>query len=257
MHDANVENLQILDNSLVLFEPGRNVRRLASTTTDIYQHRMLLKQIPYNKAVIAHLASLIRRDLDAGRRFRVFDCMKVLRAVIVSNPVDRPLPERIVDDLFAVYRALILTAREEVQWCVSRIVRGQALAPEGIQWLLDHWRDSDHVVNRLLRYPKPNPCIRQWAMECYRTRQLASRKSELMALLIDEDIPEFLRQEPADELAWSIFYAHLPQEHKVQLLKTLVNGMTSGVLLDLARRLDAVVLIRTGIKCMQVKLRSV
>jgi hypothetical protein len=247
----------MLDNSLVLFEPGPNIKRLVTTTTAIYQHRTLLKQIPYNKEVIAHLASLIRRDLDNGRRFRVFDCLKTLRAVIASNPVDRPLPGRIVDDLFAIYRTLILTAREEVQWCVSRILRGQTLAPEGIKWLLDHSRDSDHIVNRLLRYPTPNPFIRQWAMECYLDGHLADRKSELMALLIDEGIPDFLRQEPADELAWGIFYSRSPKEKKLQLLKTLINDMTSAVLLDLARRLDAVVLIRAGIRSMKVKLCSV
>jgi hypothetical protein len=78
-----------------------------------------------------------------------------------------------------------------------------------------------------------------------------------MALLIDEDIPHFLRQEPADELAWGIFYARLSKAKKVQLLKTLISGMTSSVLLDLARRLDAVVLIRAGIKNMEGKLRNV
>jgi hypothetical protein len=52
--------------------------------------------------------------LDKGRRFRVFDCLKVLRAVIASYPTDHPLPEHIVDHLFAIYRTLILTTREEV-----------------------------------------------------------------------------------------------------------------------------------------------
>jgi hypothetical protein len=180
----------------------------------------------------------------------------VLRSIVASNHLDHPLPEAIVDDLFAIYRALILTAREEVQWRLSRILRGQTLPSDAVQWLIEHWDESDHIVNRLLRYPAPNSSIRQWAMDCYQNNCLPSRKSEILALLIDEDIPEFIRHESPDELAWAIFYSRLSKARKVQLIGHLVDRMTSPMLLDLAKRLGSAILIRAGIRSMKAKMKK-
>jgi hypothetical protein len=253
VQDANESNLRILQEALVLFEPARYIKKLTTSTADLYQNRRLLKQIPYNKPVIGHLARLILNDLESGRRFRLFDCLKVLRSIIASNYFDRPLPESIVTDLFAIYRNLIFTTREEVQWCLSRILRGQILAPRAIQWLLEHWDESDHIANRLLRYPVPNLSIRQWAFDCYQNSRLPDRKSEILALLIDEDIPDFVQQEPPDELAWGIFYSRSSKARKVQLISALVDRMTSPVLLDLAKRLSSAALLLAGIRSMKDK----
>jgi hypothetical protein len=256
MRDPNGPSLETLEDALVLFEPARYIRKLVASTTDIYRNRGLLKQIPYNKQIIGHLAKLILHDLEEGRRFRVFDCLRVLRSNIVASYFDRPLPEPTVNDLFAIYRALILTAREEAQWCLSRILRGQILSPEAVHWLLEHWNESDHIVNRLLRYPVPSPPIQQWAIDCYRKNRLPDRKSEILALLIGKDIPDFLQHEPPDELAWGVFYSRLSKARKVQLIAALVDRMTSPVLLDVAKRLSSAALLRAGIRSMKAKIRN-
>lgn len=257
MQDANEQNIRTLENALVFFEPARFIRKLTASTSDIYQNRALLKQIPYNQKVIGHLAKLIRHDLEHMRRFRIFDCLSVLRSIIASNYFDRPLPEPIVSDLFAIYRALILTAREKVQWRLSRILRGQILALEAVQWLLEHWDESEHIINRLLRYPVTNSSIQKWAINCYQNNRLPNRKSEILALLIEEDIPDFLKHEPPDSLAWGIFYSRVSKVRKVQLISDLVNRMSSPVLVDLAKRLGSAVLVREGIRSMKVKIKNI
>jgi hypothetical protein len=76
-------------------------------------------------------------------------------------------------------------------------------------------------------------------------------------LLIEEDIPDFLKHEPPDELAWGIFYSRVSKVRKVQLISDLVDRMSSPVLVDLAKRLGSAVLVREGIRSMKVKIKNI
>ena len=83
-----------------------------------------------------------------------------------------------MDDLFSIYQSLILSAREEVQRCLSRLLKDRTLSREAAAWLLGHWSESEHIVNRLLLYPQPTPPIVAWAAERYERGDLPDRRTE-------------------------------------------------------------------------------
>ncbi len=73
------ERQKQLKDGLLLFEPKRLLGRIGNVR-DVFEHRHLLKQAQFSPKTAEHLARLISDALKAGKRFRVFDSLKVLRA---------------------------------------------------------------------------------------------------------------------------------------------------------------------------------
>lgn len=226
----------ILARALIFFEPVAEVRSRVTDVRAMWELRHELKRISYHPAVLSHLARLVRAALTESRRFRVLDCVKVLRAQVVASE-GRKVPSRVVRDLFAIYRQLILAGHEELHWALSRLIRDQKLTDEEIAWLVEHSRESDHIVNRLLRYPVPHPAVAAWAKQCYAVGLLSDRKSELLALLIPEDgIAPFAKEHPV-VLAWALVRAGIPLERKLAHLERLEPRLPTAVIADISRRL--------------------
>ena len=232
----SADEILFLKRALIFFDPGAKVRSRVSDVRMMWELRHELKRLSYHPAVLSHLARLVRGALTENRRFRVFDCVKVLRAQIVASE-GRKVPSRVVRDLFAIYRQLILTGREELQWALSRLIRDQKLTDEEIAWLVERWRESDHLVNRLLRYPVPHPAVVAWARQCYAAGLLSDRKSELLALLIPEDgIAPFAKEDPVD-LAWALLRVGIPVERKLAHLERLESWLPAALIADISLRL--------------------
>ena len=158
------ERQKQLRDGLLLFESDKLADRLKNVR-DIFTHRLVLKQSPFDVKTVTHVARLVRDALKAKTRFRVFDSLKVLRALIVAGD-GRKLPPPTVRILFDIYREIIFKSREDMQWCLSRLIKDQTLDDVSVTWLIDHWSESTHIINRLLLYPKANPKITNW---CYRS----------------------------------------------------------------------------------------
>ena len=224
---------QLLARTLMFFDPVPHVRCRVRSVGDIFEIRHELKRLVYRPAVLSHLARLVRRALAEGRRFRVFECVRVLRAQAVAAD-GRVLPAPVVRDLFAIYQRLILGGREELQWALSRLVKDQRLNEDEIRWMAERWRESDHLVNRLLRYPVPHPAVTAWIRERYANRELRDRTSELLALLIPEDgIAPFSREDPI-VLAWAVFKANLPLDKKLGNMESLVTHLPAELIAEMS-----------------------
>lgn len=232
----SVEDKLFLARALIFFEPEAEVSSRVPDVRAMWELRYELKRLSYHPAVLSHLARLVRAALTEYRRFRVFDCVKVLRAQVVASE-GKKLPSRVVRDLFAIYRQLILAGREELQWALSRLIRDQKLTDGEIAWLVEHWRESDHLVNRLLRYPVPHPNVAAWARQCYAAGLLSDRKSELLALLIPEDgIAPFAKEDPV-VLAWALVRLGIPLERKLAHLAALEPRLPAALIADISLRL--------------------
>ena len=247
MNQTTASRRQILEESLVLFTPDESLPHLVVSVADIYLHRSLLKQIPFTDESFAHMTLLVRDAVESHARFRVLDCLKVLRAVIKRAPENHRLPEHTVENVVAIYQELILRIGEDGQWCLSRLLLGQPVSDVALQWLIANWNASEHITNRLLRYPEKNVAIAAWARAQYEANTLANRKSEIIALLIDARIPAFTQHEPPEVLAWAIYYARTVVSAKVALLQPLISKLPVEMAIDLARRFDSKDLIH---KCL-------
>lgn len=231
----SLDDKQLLSRSLIFFEPKAEVIRRISDVRAMWELRHELKQLSYHPAVFSRLARLVRAALAENRRFRVLDCVKILRVQVIESK-GRQLPSPIVRDLFAIYRQLIFAGREELQWALSRLIRDQKLTDEEVAWLIEHWQESDHLVNRLLRYPVPHPKVAAWARQCYAAGLLSDRKSEVLALLILEDgIVPFAKEDPV-VFAWALVRVALPLEQKLAHLEALAR-LPAEVIVDISCRL--------------------
>src|SRR5258708_33414340 len=102
---------KILGDGLMLFE-SRNVAGRIKHVRDIFIYRQSLKQSPFNADTLHYVARLVRDALNARSRFRVFDSIRVLRAIVL-NGNGRKVSSPTVQLLFDIYQHLILKSRDE------------------------------------------------------------------------------------------------------------------------------------------------
>lgn len=90
-------------------------------------------------------------------------------------------------------------------------------------------------MNRLLRYPEKNRQVAAWAEQVYKNNKLQDRISEVIGLLIDEDIPTYV-SERGNELIWAIYYS-LCSDIKQELLKKYYTQEVLETVLMVSSRL--------------------
>jgi hypothetical protein len=176
--------------------------------------------------------------------------LKVLRAII-KNKDNGKLSSSTITKLFNLYQHYIFDEREEVQWCVSSLLKDKQLLDSEIQWFIGNYDKSVHLINRLLRYPIQNELIRKWALRAYTNKKLTERRSELIALLIEDDIPDAARGEKNEVLLWSVYYAKIEKQKKSVLLSKYFLQMILSHLLTFAcglQRISVGITVRDKLK---------
>jgi predicted nucleotidyltransferase len=121
---------------------------------------------------------------------------------------------------------------------VSVLIRDQILDDEDLNWLISNYQKSEHIVNRLLRYPDKNKLVKLWAAKVYLKRELISRNSELIGILIEEDIPGFVDTSDTSEVIWGIYYAKCSEKIKYQLIIKYMDMVSVKEVVKVAIRLS-------------------
>jgi hypothetical protein len=228
---------EFLEKRLMLFYPEDYLPRFVSTIQDIFENRFLLRNLPCNNQVLNYLLTIIVKSVDEGKRFRTLPTLKVIKAIVKNKSQETELERGVVKQLFHLYKKYIFAENEEVQWCVSIFIKDQVLDDEDVEWLISNYDNSSHIINRLLRYPIRNELITAWAKKAYRQNKLEDRKSEVVAILIENDIPSFVKNIDRKAILWSIYYAKVPDEIKLKLLKRYASVKNVDAALDISLRL--------------------
>ena len=197
--------------------PEQSLPRYIHSTKDIYQHRSLLKQLLLSEYTLNYLLDIVIASVKNKSRIRTLDCLRVLRAVLRNNPFGIEISNEAISKLFFLHQKFIFHKNEQVCACANMLVKSQRLDDESIAWVIANWEKSDHLLNRLLRYPENHHLIIQWATEIYQSGKLRDRKSEIIGILIGENIPAFVR-ESSNSIIWAIYYSKVPDEIKQKLL---------------------------------------
>ncbi len=221
---------------LMIFEPDEYLPKFVKSTHDIYQHKSVLKQLPCTDFVMGYLAYIVLDDIRIAKRFRRADCLKVLRDIIRNNETTPRFSQKTTRVLFQIYQALIFKVPDDTKWAVSVLIKGQTLGESEIQWLIENYWKSVHILNRLLLYPEPNPLIEAWAECVYKANEFPDREAEIVALLIHNDIPAYVRCKNELKLE-AIARARISDSVKEALIKEFACLNTSDIVRDLALRL--------------------
>ena len=227
-----------LKNHLLKYELEDLFEKIKSVK-DIYRYRHILKQIKSQEKFVVLAADLILIAIQNKQRFRKLECLKILQKLIRNLPQEEDLLEKTVGKLFEIYKYFILPEKEDIQWCVSSIIKGKKLGDDAIDWLISNQLSSKHIVNRLLLYPKTHPKIKNWAKEALSNDIFPERRSDLIALLIEDDQPKFLETENSSTIQWAIFKSRIPYEAKINLLNIYSDFNSFQETIKIADRLDS------------------
>ena len=212
---------------------------MMSSVDDIFANRYHLRDARCTPKDLKHLLDLVLSAISEGWRFRQTECLKVLKRIIKRWPSHRSFPLDVTDRLFQLYTHYIYSTSEETHWAVSVMLKGRILRDEQIHWFIEHYEDSDHILNRLLRYPGRHPLICAWARKVLRdSSALPKRRSELLGLLIDDSIPRMASKESSKILAWAIYYSAARDTTKAQLLKRAFDLDNLWDIVEIAERCD-------------------
>lgn len=246
-------HIQILKLHLAFFSPEDVIPHHIKTTRDIYENRSFLKTLPYSDFTLSYLAKIILDDLENNKRFRKNDCIKVLRRIIINFDGDPQLQSETIKLLFSIYKKLIFIVSETNQWYLSRIIKDQKLDESDIKWLIENSDESVHLLNRLLRYPTYHPMICKWAEKVYQDNKYKDRESEIIALLILDDIPPYIEIENCNQILWAIYYSRTSLDMKERLLINYFSPECFKSALEISLRLNLRSVIDEMIKKLSTK----
>jgi hypothetical protein len=231
--------IQYLELHLLTYKPEEYVLGQIKTIRDLYEHRTPLKAFIGTDRIVSHIAAIMVAAIDGGIRMRTLDCLKVLRALVKSKQPTALKPHTI-GMLFKIYQQFIFRDNENVQWCVSVILKGKVLSDDAIDWLVQNFSKSEHIVNRLLLYPEPHPKIRKWAKRIHDEGGLPRRRSEVLALLLTQASADHLaRNNDLNTFAWAVFKSHLERQQKIALLGKYSAFETFASVIEIADRLES------------------
>lgn len=237
------------------FAPYKYLQQFVSTTTDIYEERYLLKEVLFDDKSIDYIVQIIVDDLYENRRFRRVECLKVLKTIIRNRSSQATFSKGLIEKLFYLYQTYIFTSNEEIQWVVSTFIKDQPLTEDQLIWLIENYQESDQIVNTLLRYPFRNQLITDWARKVLDSSELQNRMSEVIGILINEDIPEDIDCDN-ETLIWSIYYSKCTKSQKKKMILKYLDYEEYSPAIDVAYRLGIEEISKTLLKHYRGLLKS-
>ena len=228
---------RIVESHLVAFEPEVVLPTLAPNVQGLYANRSFIRLAPCTDFVLGYIAQMLVDVTEKGLRFRKYECLRNIRQIIRGHAEPVNLSPNIVDLLFQLYRHYIYSEKEDIQWCVSTYLKDRILSAEHLSWLIANASTSTHLVNRLLRYPKYEPAIVDWARSALDGDLFPERRAELLGMVTADELPDIAAKFPADAVLWGIYYSRVGLERKSLLLRSVVTEESAEAALTIAMRL--------------------
>jgi len=233
--------LQSVELTLLTFEPDSFVSKYLRSVDDVAMHRSILRSCVYSDAAVEHLADLVWDRVSEKKRKNLLYGLQAIKWLLQNRDKRnlRILPSTI-DRLFELYTYFISDRLEEIRWCVSAILKDKPLRQHQVRWLLKNADGSEHIVNRLLRYPRFNPFIRDWARLAIHKPELHKRRAEILGRLITDKLPPEAESLPGEVILWGIFYSSANLRVKENLIVQCASTENLDATLAICLRLGLV-----------------
>lgn len=244
MEPFDCENtVQFLELELFKLRPSEYIKQYVTSMRDVYEKRAMLKECYLDFDSFDYLLSIFV-DLAKGEsKFtRRLDCFKVLKYAVKYNFTGQQFPNRIKDKIFYLYKKYIFSENEDIAWCLSVMLKDQVLENDQIEWLIENCSKDENILNRVLRYPKVNELIEDWANTVVDAGEDAGefegRRSEVYGILIKDTMPEKLKCKDSKALVWGIYYSKNSDEVKQNLLIEFADRSNLGSVAEICHRLN-------------------
>ena len=206
------ENLTQLEDSYFRNFPISIPTELLTEYKTVIELKKLIKYAKPDRRILNNLLDIAIQRISNNQRFQKNTFIKLIRRHTKTIFIDKEIKEKI----FYVFQSLITKVNDETAWSLTVLLKDIELLDEQINWLIKNFEISEHIQNRLLRYPVPNQDISSWAKECIDRKILESRLSELIGLQLNYN-PSF-KHHYKRALIWGIHYSKLDNLIKEQLL---------------------------------------
>jgi hypothetical protein len=248
--DSQEDILRYLRTELFTLTPAANIRQYVASVGDIYEMRALLKECRWDTDSLDYLLSVFVQAVTTRSRFvKKVDCFKVLRYAIRRNFSVVQLPNGILDKLFFLYKEFLCSTppvHGDIVYWLSVALKDQILSAEQVGWLVENVTrlEDETILNRLLRYPARNEVIERWAMQSVDSDLIQGRESEVYGILINDRIPDMLKEKDPDKLAWGVYYSKNSTDTKERLLLDVAGRTNYRSVCSICYRLNLPSVIR-------------
>ena len=201
--------------------------------------------IKYNKCTnkcYKYLLNLVvsSNDKILVKKDRVI--LSVLRNIVRNNS-NIYLDKETSKIAFEVFKKYVFHKNADIRNCANRLLVGVELDDVSIKWLIENVGSSEHILNRLLRYPKNDAQIYEWAIGQYKDGCLTERISEVIGILIMTNIPEYIYSTNR-EVLWGVYYSRISDSEKRRLLYSLYKPDIMSDFIIICKRLGYYILIK-------------
>ena len=216
----------MLEKYLLLFYPDKYIKQYIATPKVIFENRILLRNIRFTSQSFRNLVQAVIDAIEDKNKIRTLHRLIILKSILYSNR-EVELEKDVIDMLFHLFRLYIFSQGTSLNVEISRqannLIRNQPLDETQILWLIENYKRSGHILNRLLRYPGVNENVVNWARTLYEQNELPERRAEVVGLLISDTLPELCINEDVNMVLWAIYYSRNSPAIKRKLLLSVVN----------------------------------
>jgi len=206
------KQFSMLENSYLRHFPTHIPEEFLQDYKSIIEYKALLRYAKPDKRILNHLLDVVIEKIKTNQRFQKITFIKLIRWQCDTTFINKYMS----DKLFFVFQSLICEVNEKISWSLSVTIKNIELLQENINWLIENYESSEHIQNRLLRYPKPNKAITNWCDQRLKYKDLETRLSELVGLKLNFT-PNFTFKDKKS-LLWGIHYCKLQDNMKKELL---------------------------------------
>ena len=207
-----VDQFLLLDNSYLRHIPTHIPVELLEDYNTVIEYKELIRFAKPDKRILNHLLDIAIEKIKTNQRFQKITFIKLIRRQCDKAFIDK----KIADKLFSVFQSLITQVNETIAWSLSVTIKDIQLSQENINWLIENFESSEHIQNRLLRYPTANKAITIWCNKRLKNKDLENRLSELIGLRLNFN--QNFKYKDKTSLLWGIHYSKLPDDTKKELL---------------------------------------
>jgi hypothetical protein len=181
------------------------------TYSDFLKHRDFLYYYQFNPVVLDNLILLCLDLWTTQKRISRLSLLENIKSYL--NSKDRiningafyyhakpavKLASKTRTDLFKIFKKafeeiehITILQRESAKTIVNSMLMNMGLSATEEIWLIDHISDSNHILNRVLRYPLKSEIISQWAIHNFLNNKYRNRRAEVLSWVLDET-PHFV-----------------------------------------------------------------
>lgn len=169
---------------------------LISTYKDFLRFREFIPFYQFNPKVFHAILKVTNDTWHSKKRISRLSLIDTLRKYLQTKK-DRELELESRLLIFEVFKKSIMEPEpvyirhlSDIRAFLNSMLKDQPLTEGEKQWLCDHADESEHILNRLLRYPVKSKVIHDWAAKNYETDRYRLRRAEIVGWIISEK-PDF------------------------------------------------------------------